>query len=78
MDVTEYNILISQIEASATREFRNSKGVLRYGQCLFNAAHSLAPDAANEIRGTEDDPFYQDAKITKFFWKLEEILLDNK
>lgn len=73
-----YNILINQIEAHATSEYRKSKGELRYGQCLFNATSIFAPEVANVIRGTDNDPFHQDVKIIKFFRKFEEILLDKK
>lgn len=39
----------------------------RYGQAYFNALHTLAPEIANEIRGTEADPFYLNENIEAFF-----------
>lgn len=35
----------------------------RYGQAFFNALHTLFPDQANEIRGTQYDPFYIDSRV---------------
>jgi hypothetical protein len=35
----------------------------RAGQALFNAISLVAPELANEIRGTELDPFYRNDKI---------------
>lgn len=41
----------------------------RYGQTLFNVLHEGWPELANEIRGTEIDPFYTDDKdiIARFY-----------
>jgi hypothetical protein len=32
----------------------------RFGQCAFNTLHDIAPHIADEIRGTDIDPFYTD------------------
>ena len=37
---------------------RNSE--LRLGQTYFNVLHTIAPDLANEIRGTDLDPFHKE------------------
>lgn len=38
----------------------------RNGQACFNALHSVKPDDANSVRGTEIDPFYDDALLADF------------
>ena len=38
----------------------------RYGQFLFNLLHTLRPDLANQIRGTSNDPFYDNEVIFDF------------
>lgn len=38
---------------------------LRAGQALFNALLLVRPDLAEEIRGTDLDPFYDNKKIKK-------------
>lgn len=40
---------------------------LRQGQCLFNTLHRLHPDLSEQIRGTDNDCFYDDNKISNFF-----------
>lgn len=39
----------------------------RYGQAMFNALYETHPDIANEIRGTDVDPFYFDARLSAFW-----------
>lgn len=41
----------------------------RYGQTLFNVLHEGWPELANEIHGTEIDPFYttDDETIAQFY-----------
>ena len=48
----------------------------RYGQILFNALEDIAPDVADAIRATDDDPFYtaSDSTIVRFFNKVEELM----
>ena len=38
----------------------------RLGQWSFNKLYEIRPDIADEIRGTENDPFYRDEKLGKF------------
>lgn len=38
----------------------------RDGQACFNALHAVSPDAANSVRGTAIDPFYNDALLLDF------------
>jgi len=45
----------------------------RYGQILFNVLHDGWPEIANKIRGTENDPFYEERegeRINKFFKEI--------
>ena len=44
----------------------------RKGQAYFNYLYQLHPDVANEIRGTEYDPFYLNSRIDKFLNKISE------
>lgn len=46
----------------------------RAGQAYFNALHEKLPDIANEIRSTEDDPFYDDRLIKGFLTRVGEAL----
>ena len=39
----------------------------RKGQALFNTLAYIHPKLADEIRGTEFDPFYDNGKIPKFW-----------
>lgn len=45
----------------------------RYGQALFNTLHGCNPELAEQIRGTEADPFYadnpSDERVSEF-WKV--------
>ena len=38
----------------------------RKGQAIFNAFNMYYPEFANELRGTDDDCFYNDSKISLF------------
>lgn len=77
MSIEQMNDFISKLETNATNDWRNAKGVLRYGQCLFNTLYDLDSELANKIRGTNNDPFYLDEKIPKFFFALEELLIEK-
>ena len=44
----------------------------RKGQAYFNYLYQLHPDVADEIRGTEYDPFYLNSRIEKFLNKISE------
>lgn len=35
----------------------------RRGQALFNHLHDVRPDLANQLRGTDLDPFYDNSKV---------------
>lgn len=39
----------------------------RKGQALFNTLYELYPDIADDIRGTEIDPFHVDTRIVKCY-----------
>jgi len=41
-------------------------GQQRLGQFFFNALYNINPELANEIRGTNDDPFYNDGIFAEF------------
>lgn len=45
----------------------------RLGQTYFNVLHTIAPDLANEIRGTDLDPFYKEGNgyVEEFIEWLE-------
>jgi hypothetical protein len=73
----DMNVIIKK----ANDDYTNSKGTLRFGQSLWNAASDYFKDKKsvednNEleaIRGTNDDPFYNDAHIQAFLNKLQNI-----
>ena len=46
---------------------------MRIGQVYFNVLHDMRPDIAEEIRGTQYDPFYDDTRLIKFFSKVIDI-----
>lgn len=48
----------------------NSGDSYRRGQKMFNVLWEMEPEIANEIRGTDVDPFNDDSKIGDF---LKEI-----
>lgn len=50
----------------------------RLGQAYFNYAYEFYPKEVEELRGTEYDCFYDDAKIPGFLEKLNEKLLEFK
>lgn len=45
----------------------------RYGQWAFNYLVTARPDIAERIRGTEFDPFYDDARIERFWSEVERL-----
>ena len=52
-----------------------NKDDIRYGQALFNATYDIDPEFADEIRGSDIDPFYsgcEDRRIQSFLKLLEE------
>lgn len=38
----------------------------RWGQCIFNAYYTVFPEITNQIRGTDDNCFCVDAKVSAF------------
>jgi hypothetical protein len=46
---------------------------LRLGQVLFNQLYNENTAVANEIRGTEFDPFYQDVRIDSFLERVDQV-----
>lgn len=45
----------------------------RQGQRLFNALHDTNATLANEVRGTDIDPFYDDSRCIDFYaWLTEQ------
>lgn len=45
---------------------------LRMGQAAFNLLYDVAPEIAEEIHGTDKDPFYDDFKLGAFLRYLFE------
>ena len=39
---------------------------LRWGQVMFNTLYEVRPDLAEQVRGTDIDPFYDDARGLAF------------
>lgn len=55
-----------------------SKG-LREGQSVMNALHTLNYDMYRRIVATDEDPFYDDNLLDKFYLALKNSsLVDNK
>ena len=47
--------------AGVDEAFSNADGSgLRYGQVYFNRLCEVLPEAAERLRGTDNDPFYSD------------------
>lgn len=44
-----------------------SEPSLRYGQSMYNNLFDINPKLAENIRNTENDPFYQDSVLPNFF-----------
>ena len=47
---------------------------LRWGQCVFNAAYTILPQRADELRGSDVDCFYRDDLVDAF---LDELVPDT-
>jgi len=63
-----------QVFYERLRKWRAAYPSWREGQAVFNALHSLHPELADEIRTTELDPFYQDARLPELYaWIAEEL-----
>ena len=44
----------------------------RKGQLYFNCLYSMDPELANELRGSDKDPFYRDDRIPAFLEIIEQ------
>jgi hypothetical protein len=64
MDINEFMVKMTK---------HDYPSCIRYGQHLFNSLNEIRPDIANIIRGTDDDPFYNDKKIGRFWLKVSEL-----
>jgi hypothetical protein len=60
-----------KIEAQA-QEIRSKNPSQRYGQAIFNAAYSLYPELADQLRGGSVDPFYQNENVTLFLQEMSQ------
>ena len=49
-------------------------GSQRAGQAAFNALEEAFPQIASVIRGTDEDPFYDDSRLTLFYRRVAELL----
>jgi hypothetical protein len=49
---------------------------LREGQIAFNRLYVLNPELAEQVRGTEADPFYDDSRLPAFHERVEELRRD--
>jgi hypothetical protein len=64
---------IQKINILTLLNLKNNKG-WRFGQSLFNATHTLFPNIADKIRGTNDDCYYLDYKAHDFLEAVESLL----
>lgn len=64
MDVTvERMAACDALEHADKAAANRDQSVLRYGQAWFNALHDVRPDLADQIRGTDVDPFFDNSKV---------------
>lgn len=54
-----------------------SRGKLRTGQVLFNHLYEVRQDLADQIRGTDCDPFYAEDTLDQRFVRALEFLDQN-
>jgi hypothetical protein len=47
-------------------DYQNQNSNWRWGQCVFNAAYELYPNAADSLRGTIVDCFHKDKVVEEF------------
>ena len=59
------------VDYSAT--YQHAATTQRTGQYFFNRLYDFRPDLADQIRGTEYDPFYDDLKVPKAAAKVCEL-----
>lgn len=54
------------LDLKKTAQSEMNLGPQRKGQAYFNALVLVAPELAELIRGTKDDPFYDDGNLPAF------------
>lgn len=59
---------------SLLRKAMNDGSALRVGQSFFSELHHEYPEIANEIIGTDADPFYEDENI----YNLMKLIVTRK
>jgi hypothetical protein len=74
MNEKEFNEFKKEI-IKLTEETIKLHPYLRKGQTLFNIIYERCPEIANQIRSTENDPFYLDSRIDNFFNELKKHLI---
>lgn len=67
------NEKISQVVGKFMEHRRNHPD-WREGQSAFNALYDLYPEVANEIRGSDCDPFHRDSNLEDFWDKMAELI----
>ena len=45
----------------------------RLGQAAFNYVYQYLPEVANQIRGTNKDPFYNDKALAEFWDEVKRL-----
>jgi len=51
---------------------------IRIGQQAFNDLYESEPEIADQIRGTDADPFYLDENLGKFYTRVAQIKRQRK
>lgn len=49
----------------------------RIGQLAFNVLYESHPNIADKIRGTVYDPFHRDERLSLFYIRVAELLLET-
>ncbi len=62
---TDYNALV--------REASLRERDWRVGQAFFNVLRDTRPDLSGVVRGTLDDPFYDDSRIPRFLARVRAV-----
>lgn len=60
----------NEVTKLATNNYVKSSQRPRWGQCVFNALWTKFPDTAEEITGTNLDPFYDDKRLEEMQLKI--------
>lgn len=50
---------------------------LREGQAAFNFVEEKFPDIANQLRGTDLDPFYVDSRLGGFWHEVQRLYYEQ-